>query len=526
MGVRLLALSLCALGIHAGRYGFLASACGLFALLRVPRQRLVLEIALAAVALGLYERAPYPLVVVGGAVLVALLAPESRALPLNGLDRYFVAQDYDGTRLTSQHYVDTHEPWDRTALEKALDTVMVEVPMLRTFVREAPFGMERFVARRPWFSARELVHWTETMDATDPQFLNAPLDLERAPPVRLVHSRRADGGFRLCLTVHHSAVDGEGGLVLLDRFVRRYNEALLRRPAEPLPDIPETKRFREIFWPRGLGWIIRAIRRHVHPFGKMGVQHAHLLDDETPLRSDVHHHPVRIEPDLWARLKAAATPMGVSRNDLLVCAALRAADAIRKARGRDDRPYRLMLPSNLRSLLGVPPSLGNCVGSLRVPIEAADLRRSELPALVSKTIRSGRGLDDAVETPVNLGVMDAVMPVWLFRAILRKLDRSVNAFFFSFLFSSMRPPPGLAMPEGLTTERMFVGGALTRRPGFGLALTQFGGEVTAVIQYLSPIIRHETALDFARCFVDEAEKLARGGSASDPDPVAGGEPHT
>jgi hypothetical protein len=509
IAVRLVCGVLAGAGLWAGGWGLVGVVVGAVDILRVPRRRLLLELAAAAAVLGAVVPQGLPLWLCAAAALLALpLAPEGGPLPLNGLDRYFVAQDYPGTPMNSHHFVDTVAPLDRASLEAALAALMAEVPMARSFVREAPLGVERFAARRPFVRAADLIVVARSpLEAEDARLLDAHFDLARVPPVRVVLAPRPGGGFRTCLTLHHSAADGEGGLVLLDRLLRRYREHREGRTPQSLPPLEATPRFRTLLRRQGLRWLARAVRRHVHPFGKVGAQHAHLLDDVEPRPTCSRHVTARVAPELLARLRRVAETAGVSRHDLFVSAALRAADARCRARGRPDRPFRVLLPTNLRRDLGMAAGLGNYVGTIKVHVEAAEVRRAELPGRVATMIRAGRLLEEAVETPVNLGVVSAVLPPWLLRRALRRLDADSDSFFFSFLFSTMRPPPELTLPEAEGVERVLVRGSLSRRPGFGLALTRFRDELAVVVEYLSPIVTDETARTFAAGFVAELERL-------------------
>ncbi|MBI4508342.1 MAG: hypothetical protein HY698_01820 [Deltaproteobacteria bacterium] len=517
LGTRAAGLAVAWLGARHGGLGWIIAMVGAWSLLRVPRRRLLLELAaLALLAAALWPEGGLAVAASGAALLIGLAAPESRALPLNALDRFFVAQDYPGTPMNSHHFVDTRAPIDRAALERALAALMAEVPMLRSFVREAVLGVERFVARKPWISAASLISWSdEPLEARDSAMLDAHIDLARSPPFRVIHAPRVEGGFRLCLTVHHSAVDGEGGLLLLGWLITRYNEAREGRPPSPLALPPDGRRFRILLGRKGLPWLVRAIRRHVRPFGKVGVVRAHLLDDERPQPTHSRHQMETVSPSSWEALKSAAASLGVTRNDLLVAAALRAADRLRSARGNPDRPYRILLPTNLRKELGMPATLGNYVGTVKLEVTPDEVRATSLPQVVSTKVREGRSLDESIETPVHLGVISAIMPPKLLRAALRRLDADPHSFFFSFLWSHMRSPPELPLPVGADTLRILVRGSLARRPGCGLAVTQSVGAVNVVFEYLHPIVSDATARAILQGFLAELEGLGLGKGTSE-----------
>jgi NRPS condensation-like uncharacterized protein len=484
--------------------------------LRVPRLRLALEVAGLALALealaSLARGAPVlleaglmpPVLPLGLALLATTLRPESGTLALNGLDRYFIAQDYPGVRANSHHFVDVKDPLDRDALVRAVETLQRTIPLARTFVRESWLGVERFVARRPWVAAEELVAWLdEPLEAKDGR-LDERIDLATRPPFRVLHAPRA-GGHRLCLTVHHSAADGTAGMLLLDRLIRFYDDHRARRaPAPPPPYEPRT--FRDLFRAKGRLWLWRQVRRHARPMDKVGVRNASLLDDEKPRRSTSRHRLTAIGQPQWDRLKQASQARGLTRNDLLLAAALRAADSWRRDRKKEERSFRVLLPTDLRPTLGLEPGFQNFVGVVRSDFSLDEVRSPDLPAIVSKRVKLGRELEEAIETPVNLGTLSVLLPPWAFRLALRSFDDDARSFFFSFLFSNIRVPADLAKPDGTTTEAIWVRGSITRQPGFGLVITNDGERVNVAIEYLSAYVSDESVLDFERRFLGEIER--------------------
>jgi hypothetical protein len=499
--------------------GWAALAIGGFAaisVLRVPRLRLALEVAGLALALealaSVARSAPVlleagvmpPLLPLGLALLATTLRPESGTFALNGVDRYFIAQDYPGMRINSHHFVDVKDPLDRDALVRAVDTFQRTIPLARTFVRESWLGVERFVARRPWVAAEDLVVWLdEPLEAKDGR-LDERFDLATRPPFRVLHAPR-EGGFRVCLTVHHSAADGTAGMLLLDRLIRFYDDHRARREPAP-PPAYEPRTFRQLFRAKGRLWLWRQVRRHTRPMDKVGVRNASLLDDETPRRSTTRHRLATIAADAWERLKRSGLEKGVTRNDLLLASALRAADAWRRARNREDRSFRVLLPLDLRPILRLEPGYQNFAGVVRSDFSIEDVRSPQLPSLVSRRVRLGLALEEAIEAPVNLGTLSVVLPPWAFRLVLRSFDMDPRSFFFSFLFSNIRVPADLARPDGATTEGIWVSGSIPRQPGFGLVITDDGARVSVAFEYLSAYVSDESVADFERRFLEELSR--------------------
>ncbi|MBI3267659.1 MAG: hypothetical protein HYZ53_01450 [Planctomycetes bacterium] len=488
------------------------SAYGLLALLRVPSAGLVLEVVAADLLLAGLASQPAPLALAACTLALLAVRPESGALRLNGLDRYFVAHGYGADAATSafqpsvHFFVDTREELDRAALDAAAAALAAEVPTCRSFVRVGAWGAERFAAASPWFDTAGLVERPAgPVEAWEEAHFDDPFDLARRPPFRLHAGPRTAGGFRLGLSIHHSAGDGTGGLLLLDRLFQRYNELLEGRPAEPFPR-ERRPRFRELFGEHPLSWRLAMVRRHVRPLDKVGVTNASLLEDETPRPWRRALHVVTIGGERLERLRAAAQAAGLTVNDLLVASALRAADAWRRARGKPDRAFRVLLPTDLRPTLGLAPSLGNYVGVVRSEFAPEEVRASDLPARVSDRVRLGRTFEEAIETPVNLGVVSAVLPTWAFRKALHDFDNDPRSFFFSFLFSHVRVPHEQRLPARATVERLWVRASVPRQPGVGMLLTAAAAQLTIAIDYLVPLLSDEGAAAFAAGLAEELDR--------------------
>ncbi|MFY2561142.1 hypothetical protein ACN469_26305 [Corallococcus terminator] len=510
VGVRAAGLLLCLLSWRLGGWAWLGFAWGALSLLRVPRRGLLVELAVASALLLVVAPGWPPLVAAAVMLLVIPLAPESGGLHLNGLDRYFYLQDGPGSRMNSHHFVDTDTPLEREPLERAVSAVLHEVPLARSFVREATLGVARFVARRPWVEPARLLCWSDApVEAEDSRLLDAPMDLRRLPPWRVIHAPRPEGGYRLCLTVHHCAVDGEGGLLMLDLLVRRYNELRAGRPLSPQLPVHGGQRLRALLRPRGFAGMWKLISRHFAPGDKDKGASALLADDVAAHPTHTRHHLLRIPADTWLRLKAVSSAEGVSRNDLLVGAVFRAASALRLARGWPDLRFRTFVPTNLRGALGVSSGLGNYLGMLQVVANPEDIRSPKLEKTLSESIKNLRAPDEAVSFMVNMGLL-TLMPPGMFRGGLRRNDADPSAFNYSLLVSTIRQPEELALPEGVVTERVLVRGSLTGRPCFGVVIIHSGGEVHGVLEYLSPTVRDETAREFTERWVAEVERLAVG----------------
>jgi len=513
IATRLAALALVVLAWRAGwPWGLTLGTFGLLGLGRVPRRKLLIELAVGLAILGLahgfaadvIDRLPLGAAAVALAAL--LLAPESGLVRLNGIDRFFVMQDSDDTPTNCHARLDLSAPLDRQALEQAAWDLHVEVPILRSFIREAAFGVQRFVARRPF--ATRLVRWQDRPLADEDPVLYERFDAGREPPFRFYHAPDGAGGASLFFTWTHGTGDGEGGILALDWLLRRYNDYVKGRPKEPFPRTQEGLRLRDVVRARGkgYGWMWRMARRHLKPAGKVGQRNAELYDDVNATGGSFRNHTSWITPETFESLNQATDSGALTRNDLLVTAALRAADRLRLASGREDRPFRLTISANLRRQLGLEPAMQNFLGTLQPLFTVDEVRSRDLAKVVHERIQHGRELEDIVETPIHLGIMTLLLPPWLMRKALRKLETATDGPYFSFLYSSYRQPE-IRAPEGTQIRNSKVLHAMPRRPPIALSLGRDRGAMRIMVIYRHPMVSDATAQAFAQGFRAEVDRI-------------------
>jgi hypothetical protein len=292
---------------------------GLFWLLRVPRRLRVVELAMGFFVLGAWGGGWLVGGVGFGVLLITLLAPEHGLARLNGMDYYMVVEERKEHHPNSQQLLDTDRPLDAVALEPLID----DVPLLRSFIRESFLSAERFYTKTPWFRARDLISTSDDVDC-DQRLVVLPFDLQRDPPLRMLVVPTADGGWRTILNVHHSLCDGTAQVVLFDALMRRYtaflsggtkDEVPVDHLSAPLP------RWRDLLKDRGLKWNWDLVRKHVDPAGKAGILNASLLEErDAPEPTEVHRQVVTLEREQMQRLWEAAKGYRATLNHIYLAA--------------------------------------------------------------------------------------------------------------------------------------------------------------------------------------------------------------
>jgi NRPS condensation-like uncharacterized protein len=415
-------------------------------------------------------------------------------LDLNWMDRALIAQTYAGRPMTTHHVVDVEAPFDRARLSDALAALIGSVPALRSFVRESPLRVARFAAPAPWTSLDQLITWSDVeVDLGASGWLLRGFDLSSEEPLRVLHSPRRDGGYQLVFTLHHSVTDGVGAVALLDALLARYRALDGERASIPAPFAPSGVGFLQMLSQRGARLTASLLGANLRSAGRFGDRRAALLERVEARAEAMHCAVVDLDATQWSRLHDRAVSLGVTRNDLLLTAFLRAAASWRRAEGMPEEAFRALVPVDLRSEFGVGRSLQNHLGVIEADFTAAEVDDASLLSRVSERLRAGRAPERALATPVALALMGTLLPPFACREFFRWLDQRPSSFMYSFLFSQIRLPEGLRFPASVRARRVYCLSGLPRQPGIGLTVTASSDGVTAALAYEVPRLSDDGA---------------------------------
>jgi hypothetical protein len=492
-------------------------AWSVVALFRVPQKRLLLEQS-ALVGLAFFVvacRWTGPIVGIGlvtiAYVVSERIAPEAEMQRFVGFDLCHVLLTSRVRASTTHHFLELAAPLERGPLTRALGDLLRDVPRLRSFVREAPLGIARFVAPAPWVGQGVLIEWHDSVvDPRDTDWFDRPIDLTSSPPIRLFHARTASGGALFGLTLHHSVADGTGAMLLLDGLLRRYDRTRGRpAAAEPIAsDGPLCRRLALRESALGVARMLALAALH----STRGKTSATLVDDATPRDARFELRVVDLAPSLWEAVVSVASRARCTPNHLLLAASLRAADAVRRERGLADDTFRVVVPSDLRKIFDLPRSLPNYIGTVPLDVSPSEVRSPELVAHVMGTLRAGRTVAAQMVFPIQIGLL-GLLPPAVGRRVLHGFDEDPKTSAFSVLFSHIRVPRELHIPADVELVRLWCASSPGRQLPFGVAVTTVLGRTWALLQYLSPYVAHEAVASFEGAFVRELERM----TASAPD---------
>jgi hypothetical protein len=180
-----------------------------------------------------------------------------------------------------------------------------------------------------------------------------------------------------------------------------------------------------------------------------------------------------------------------------MAASLLAADTVRRTRRLPDEVFRVVVPSDLRTLFGLPRSLPNYIGTVPLEVTPREVRDGGLPKKVRTRVREGRSASAQMCFPIQIGLI-GLLPPAIGRRILAGFDQDPRTFAFSYLFSHIRVPRELHLPVDNEVRRLFCASSQGRQPAFGVAVTTLGERTWILLQYLSPYVAEEAVELFSR----------------------------
>lgn len=430
------------------------------------------------------------------------------SLPFTVMDAAMVAQTMPGRPMTTHHALEVRARLEERHLVAAAEALLAETPALRTIVRQGLWRASRWIQPVDATKARAVVQLRPTpTDLGTSGWLDAPFALDREWPVRVLATPERHGHTTLVFTLHHSVTDGRGALGFFDRYLALLVAAREGRTLEPLPPTPPgptlggelRKR------PALVSQLLRTLAENPTRFWKHRAavlerpeaerQHTGLRVDDVPLET-------------WRRLQLAARALGCTRNDLLWCAAVRAADGFRRARGLPDETLRLVGGVDLRKAFGIEHAEGNWIGTMEADFSPTEARGDGLEALMHRRLAEAHAPERALVTPLLLGALGTALPTRGLREVFRRADQGATPFMYSMLLSHIRPPGTLCWPQALDPVRLWCASSLPRKPGLGITVTTTGEHVTLATVWPSPMSTVPAVDDFVNRLLEALEALA------------------
>ncbi len=405
---------------------------------------------------------------IGNLPVLRYNAHQVTSIPLNALDRLFLAQEYPGVSLAGHVFIELERPLEKEALLQAIRDIGAARPELGCRIATGWFYPKR-VRVSGWPDANTVLQWQAAIfNPVDPD-LDRPFRLETEPGFRLTHGPCENGGAVIVLSAHHALMDGVGQLTLLKQILSAYSARLTGKTY--FPAAPEPVRLRKLFLKRfGFFGTLKRALLGFSPIKPFREKNASLLETDFGGPSPIRSRLVTLTPEQEKCIKDFGRHRRITRHTVILTALLRACDRWQTENGRKDRHYRVMHPVNARHTLGVhPEQLQNFVGSIESRFDPKEIRSEKFPEIIGRHMGMLKDPDRLLANIFHLTFLATLLPIrWLNRE-LEKFDLNPKNFYYSLLFTHLASPDWPEIPQN--SVRSFWGrGSLTRQPGIGVAL--------------------------------------------------------
>jgi len=474
---------------------------GAVSVIRLPQRRRVLECGAAlALLAGLVPALFWP--AIGGLIaslLLLFISPEQRTEPMSGLDRLFISVDYAGF-MDVHLWFDPDEPIDVLAVRSAVNDLLNDVPLARSFVRQSFWSAERFSPRVGAFDDTDVVteHTGPTKEACEAIF-NSAMAIDRRPPFAFdIFS--AQDNHRLMLTVHHSFVDGVGALYLLDLFAQRYDLARGIAPSTPLALPPRARRLREFFADRPISWKValvkKALGNRLAPDTRYAAIHDHKGADMGTAKL-IH---VNIDEERYALYQTRARKYACSTNTFIIACALVAGTRWRRENKLANEPTRTLVAADIRTQLGLGRSLQNWVSQIPVAIPESAIEVPDMISVINGGLAAAKD-GEAMDHSLRLAVNAAVLPTGMARGIFAKREMDEQTHNLTLAATTIRwDPSGPLGTSSFGIDQLDAIGPVSRIPGVVLFSSGTRKSLSLHVGYRDGVLSDHGATRFTELF--------------------------
>lgn len=395
---------------------------------------------------------------------------------------------------------------DEARFRRALATALALHPMARARTGASHPGWSQFmweITTQPDVDPLRIVDCPddEALGQARNGFYSLSIPLYLSPPLRVQLARHTEGDV-VMLAVHHSAIDGGGGLRLLGSIAQAYAGV-----ADPLPGIDPlgARDFRSLFGPRGAAE--RVGRSFTAAREVWSLLHApsRLAGDQVLDRSGYGFHHRSLTREQTEALIAASGDRTL--DDLLVCALHQDIEAWNREHAAPARRITVGLPVDLRPDEWHGDVVGNFLCMVAVSTMPADrVDSSKLLEAVSSRIRQV-GRRHSAEALVGLfGILQRLLPLSLKPAVVFRVTG--NPFAPSALIHNLGDLGELSFGDDLAVQEVWVSPPAMMPEALSIGAVTAGGRLQLSFRYRLAFWDAAEAPQFAADYIDALKRLS------------------
>lgn len=378
----------------------------------------------------------------------------------------------------------------RTAIDKAI----LEIPLLRSYVKETYFNYKRFYSKLAVFNSHQVVELREEMldqDSID-QFCQKKFDLSKSPAFRFLIGKTPDQKNILLFNVHHTLCDAAGQFNLMEEIFRVMNGMEIRKEAKK----DKVFRYRSLWKYMGVKWFLRQVYDQLRPLKKQRqYKMSSLIDHPQRPERFVTSQTFQLSSDQQEKIRIRCKEANVSVTEYLTYNCFKALDSSLKSRGDFETPIMVYIPKTLRPLLKIRYSLQNILTTVWIVGKRKEIHDPKFMEKVKYIINSHK-MDKAAKFIFGTLATCAFLKPKKLKNIFLKFDQNPEASSSSLLISAGRVPRSYVFPTGWSDINIWARGTMLKSPGVGVIFTGVAGAETLTIEYLKDLVEKETITNF------------------------------
>lgn len=424
---------------------------------------------------------------------MSFFSKHSSSIPLNSLEKFMLAHESEHIAYNSQIVVEFKGDIQLELMRTAIDKAILEIPLLRSYIKETHFSFKRFYSTSADFNSHQVVELRDEVldqDSID-QFCQKKFDLSKSPAFRFLIGKTQDQKNILLFNVHHTLCDAAGQFNLMEEIFRVMNGMEIRQEAKK----DKVFRYRSLWRYMGIKWFLGHVYDQLRPLKKQRqYQMGSLIDHPQRSSRFVTSQTFQLSADQQEKMRTACRKTNISMTEYLTYNCFKALDSSLKSRGDFETPIMVYIPKTLRPLLKIRYSLQNILTTVWIVGKRQEIHDPKFMEKVKYIINSHK-MDKAAKFIFGTLATCAFLKPGTLKNIFRKFDQN-PASSSSLLISAGRVPRSFVFPTGWTDINIWARGTMLKSPGVGVIFTGVAGAETLTIEYLKDLVEKETISNF------------------------------
>jgi NRPS condensation-like uncharacterized protein len=426
---------------------------------------------------------------------------EKTNFPLNGLDKFILAHETSHIHYNSQFLIELSGNFDSQKFELTVDSLIEQIPALRSKIKTKPWGFKRTIYKKSWFKAKEIIYTKENLTDSDiDDFCYKSFDLKNDPPIRFLISKNSTSTL-IVFSVHHSLCDGAGQALILEELLRVWSG----KPVSYYSTKTKTVHWRDFSKKMGMLWVLKQLYINFKSGKATRVYNmASLVDNQNAKGRRVTARVTSLAGYKRETIEKNCQFLKMTLSEYLAYCSFLAMNTCLKTRN-SQLPIMIYMPKNMRHEFKIRKSLQNIISTVLLVAKPKDVETPQLIEKIKKKIQS-HNMDTAVPFIFRVMLADSLIPPYFLRKKYQRMDRDPDSQTCTLFISAGTLPRKMSFPTEWGNIKVSARGTMLKSPGLGLILTGIKGQETLTLEYIQSLFKVETIEMFEKSLQNELFK--------------------